>query len=219
MLILIFVFQIITTVSGLWTQGGYYCCGNPYQDAMTPSGYPVYGMAPDASSSVAYSGPAPTYSYASFAGNPNYGISNPVSSGYSGYGGYSGSNVGSYSRPSYSNYGNGGYSGSGYGYNGANYAGASYSNYGSGGAGSIDFDSIPSGQIPSGATIGAPVAIRYFNQPIPTVLDPVALKSAGFLNFFFFLFFKLQIFSSDKFYEGSNLRYSAIWWHLFSRID
>ena len=144
MLILLIFFQLFCFSEGNW--------GTPYAsywNAMTPSGFPIYGMAPYASSSVAYSGFSPVYSYGT--GGSTYSI---VGSGYSNPGA-------AYSNPgaAYSN------------------PGAAYSTLGSGS--SIDFDSIPIGNIQPGSVIGQPVAVRYFNQPIPVNIDPSALRPLG----------------------------------------
>lgn len=135
MLILLIFLQFLSFSEGNWGT----CCGGasyaPYMNAMTPSGFPIYGMAPYASSSVATSGFPPVYSYGT--GGSTYSI------------------VGS----SYSN------------------PGVGYSSVGSGAG--IDFDSIPLGNVAPGSIVGQPVAIRYFNQPIPVDIDPASLRPLG----------------------------------------
>uniref|UniRef100_A0A7E4W280 Chorion protein S19 n=1 Tax=Panagrellus redivivus TaxID=6233 RepID=A0A7E4W280_PANRE len=73
--VILSLFLIIVPGNALfWGSGCSYC-------VQTPSGYPVYGMAPYASSAVAYSQPAvsPTYSYAP-AASPSYSYAPAVTS-------------------------------------------------------------------------------------------------------------------------------------------
>ncbi|KAE9549483.1 hypothetical protein FO519_007307 [Halicephalobus sp. NKZ332] len=148
MLGFLILLQLLSSSEGTW---GTCCSGSsyvPYLNAMTPSGFPIYGMAPYASSSVANSGFPPVYSYGS-GGYSSLGAGYPsLGSGYS-------PSLGSGYSPS---------------------MGSGYSpSMGEG----INFDSIPTGQIPPGAVVGQPVAVRYFNQPIPVNIDPSALSPLG----------------------------------------
>uniref|UniRef100_A0AC35FKW1 Uncharacterized protein n=1 Tax=Panagrolaimus sp. PS1159 TaxID=55785 RepID=A0AC35FKW1_9BILA len=94
-LFILFTFFETFQANGLGFLG---CCGGPGPGpypagTMTPSGYPIYGMAPHASDAVAYSSPGSSYGYGSSGG---YGSPGGYgSSGYGSQGGYGGGGYGS----------------------------------------------------------------------------------------------------------------------------